>query len=98
MSYFDDVIEPALHREPRHIRERIEREAKLDIFSVPTDSRQIPWRGNDGRKMTIGEMTDGHLENAHNLLGRRIGTQEQKETDHVFYGFLRAEINRRANQ
>lgn len=91
MSYFDDVIEPSLYKEPRIPYE----ERDHTFLRVPTDATDIPWVTKDGRKMTIGDMDDGHVLNAHRLLGSRIGSVNQKSTDLAWYGFLRAEINKR---
>ena len=63
--------------------------------SQHTDSRQIEWRCKDSQRMTIGEMTDAHLVNAHKLISKRIGTPYEKHVDIQYYGYLKAEINRR---
>lgn len=86
MSYYDDEIAPNLHKTPNRVDNTRQHS--------PTVSSDMSWRGADG-KTTIGEMDDNHLRNSHALLGRRIGTALEKVTDHPYYGWLRAEINRR---
>lgn len=85
MSYFDDVIEPALLRGPKIPRSE----------HRPTDASEIAWRSKDGRSINIGNMEDSHLRNAHKLLGSRIGMPNEKRTDLRLYGLLRSEINNR---
>ena len=85
MSHFDDVIEPSLFREPVY----------RNTGHSPTVASKVEWRGKGGFVATIGDMSDRHLNNAHNLLGSRIGTETEKPTDLKYYGLLRAEINQR---
>lgn len=60
MSYFDDVIEPALLRDPP--RKRREQTIIADDIS---DDKEFTWTTKDGRKYPISLMTDEHLYNAY---------------------------------
>lgn len=90
MSYFDDFIEPALLRDCKTRR-------SARSFSG-IDYSSMPWQSADGKKMSVSEMTDSHLRNAHKLLGGRIGCLDEKDTDLLYYGILRGEINRRIKE
>ena len=93
MSYFEDVIEPNLYKTPkRHGGYNPPEYTKADL---PTIGRDFPWCTNDCVRLKIGEMTDSHLINAHNLLGSRIGLSSEKTNDFIYYGLLRSEINSR---
>ena len=87
MSYFDDVIEPRLYRDPPYLPKE----------HTATDGSSAPYQTKDGRKMTVGEMTDNHLKNAHAMIGGRIGTSKERKIDVKYYAYLRAEMNRRSN-
>ena len=59
MSYFDDVIEPALLRDPPSKRRK-----QTIIADDISDDKEFEWTTKDGRKYPVSLMTDEHLYNA----------------------------------
>lgn len=91
MSYFDDVYEPSLYF--IHNKKNTHKPRKFNFEK--TDTTKIFWITSYDEKLKISDMEDKHLINSYKLLGRRIGTDLEKPTDAIYFGYLRCELNKR---
>ena len=66
MSYFDDVVEPALYESPNRHRPKAIKTKHLDEFGDP-----VVWTTQSGSKLILEDMDINHLKNCRNLLHRR---------------------------
>ena len=89
MSYFDDVIEPAILKFPKG-RGAVEYKDKAITSSVG-----LTWTTANGDKLLITDMTYRHLCNAFNAVAGRIGNEQERPDDVVVLAILQSEKNRR---
>lgn len=89
MSYFDDVVEPAILNGNWGLKQKYKKPFR------PTTSNNEVWQTLDGDRLLMRDMTDSHLENAFNHIGRKIGTSGERPQDVKVLGLLMSEKNRR---